>query len=61
MDNQPLICARCGKPIDPEVELWWQQPNGSIVDASYESARTEGWRDAPGSRFFHRRCLQSGS
>ena len=56
MDTFPT-CARCGDPIGVYEPMWWEQPDGSIVDSARlalgEDARSGGAR----SRFFHHGCL----
>ncbi len=58
MDRAHLTCSRCGDPIGVYEPAWWQQPNGSIIDAAYLATIADARASDLQSRFYHRRCLQ---
>jgi hypothetical protein len=52
-----LRCAACGERIGVYEPLWWELPDGSIVDSALLALRKDARSGHAHSRFYHHGCL----
>jgi hypothetical protein len=57
MGDSKLSCERCGESIDVHEQMWWQRPDGGLLDMAYVDVIADRRSSDPESRFYHHGCL----